>query len=55
MFTPTYIKEGQQLLKAAKKVVNYRKDIAKPDALDRTRETMVALKEAIKEKSRDKV
>ena len=55
MFTPAYIKEGHQLLKAAKKVVNYRKDIAKPDALDRTRVTMVALKEAIEEKSRDKV
>jgi signal peptidase I len=55
MFTPTYIKEGQQLLKAAQKVVNYRKDIAKPEALDRTRETMVALKAAIKQRSPGKV
>jgi signal peptidase I len=55
MFTPAYIKEGQQLLKAAKKVVNYRKDIAKPEALDRTRKTMDALKAAIKEKAPDKV
>src|ERR1700746_3611066 len=55
MFPPTYIKEGQQLLKAAQKVVNYHKDIAKPEALDRTRETMVALKAAIKQRSPGKV
>jgi signal peptidase I len=55
MFTPAYIKEGQLLLKAAKKVVNYRKDIAKPEFLDRVSEAMGELKQAIKEKSQTKV
>ena len=33
MLTPKYIEEGRALEKAARRVINYRKDIARPEDL----------------------
>jgi len=55
MFTPKYIEEGRALAKAAQKAVNYRKDISRPEDLERLREKIDALKVALKQRSSEKV
>jgi signal peptidase I len=55
MFTPKYLEEGRALAKAAQKVINYRKDVAHSEALERLREKLEALKAALKERSSEKV
>jgi len=55
MFTPKYVEEGRALAKAAKKVINYRKDVAPAGDLQRLWEKHDALQTALKERSSEKV
>ena len=55
MFTPKYIEEGRALAKAARKVINYRKDVARPEDLDRVRQNLAGLNEALKKRSSEGV
>ena len=55
MFTPKYIEEGRALAKAARKVINYRKDVARPEDLERVRQHLAALQEALKKRSSEGV
>src|SRR6202040_2123694 len=55
MFTPKYIEEGRALAKAARKVINYRKDVARPEDLDRVRLNLAGLNEALKKRSSESV
>jgi signal peptidase I len=55
MFTPRYIEEGRALEKAAKKVINYRRDVARSEDLARVHEQLKELKVALKTRSQDGV
>jgi signal peptidase I len=55
MFTPKYIEEGRALAKAARKVINYRKDVARPEDLERVRENLTDLNVALKKRSSEGV
>ena len=55
MFTPKYIEEGRALAKAARKVINYRKDIARPEDLEQVRENLAGLNVALKKRSSEGV
>jgi signal peptidase I len=55
MFTPKYIEEGRALSKAARKVINYRKDVARPEDLERVRRNLKVLEGAIKQRSSEGV
>ncbi len=55
MFTPKYIEEGRALAKAARKVINYRRDVARPEDLERVRLNLTGLKEALKKRSSEDV
>ncbi len=55
MFTPKYIEEGRALAKAARKVINYRKDVARTEDLERVRQNLAGLKEALKQRSSEAV
>ncbi len=55
MFTPKYIEEGRALAKAARKVINYRKDVARTEDLERVRQNLAGLKEALKKRSSEAV
>jgi signal peptidase I len=51
MLTPKYIEEGRALVKSARRVYNYRKDIARPEQLQRLRGKVDALQKALKKRS----
>lgn len=55
MFTPQYIKDGTAVAKAAQRIINYRKDIAKADQLQQARQQLDDLKLALKERSTERV
>src|SRR6516165_2873214 len=55
MFTPKYLEEGRALAKVAQKVINYRKDVARSEDLERLREKLDGLKAALKARSNEKV
>ncbi|MGA8654930.1 MAG: signal peptidase I [Chthoniobacterales bacterium] len=55
MFTPQYIKDGNALAKAAQRIINYRKDVAKQDQLQQARKQLDDLKLALKERSTERV
>ncbi|MBV9129854.1 MAG: S26 family signal peptidase, partial [Verrucomicrobia bacterium] len=55
MFIPKYIEEGRALAKAARKVINYRKDVARPEDVERVRQNLAGLKEALKKRSSEGV
>jgi hypothetical protein len=55
MFTPKYIEEGRALAKAARKVINYRRDVARPEDIERVRQHLAGLKEALKVRSSEAV
>src|ERR1700719_169244 len=55
MFTPKYIEEGRALAKVAQKVINYRKDVARPEDLERVRQNLAGLNEALKKRSSEGV
>jgi signal peptidase I len=55
MFTPKYIEEGRALEKAARKIVNYRRDVARADDLERIHEQLNALSAALKKRSAEEV
>ena len=55
MFTPKYIEEGRAIAKAARRVINYRRDIARPEDLRRLQDKLDALKKALKNRSSEEV
>jgi signal peptidase I len=55
MLTPKYIEEGRALAKAARRVINYRRDIARPEDLRQLREKVNALQKALKKRSSEEV
>jgi Signal peptidase, peptidase S26 len=55
MFTPKYLEEGRALAKVAQKVINYRKDVARSEDLERLQEKLDGLKAALKARSNEKV
>src|ERR1700724_1887556 len=55
MFTPKYIEEGRALAKAARKVINYRKDVARPEDIEQGRQNLAGLNAALKKRSSEEV
>src|ERR1700745_4193135 len=55
MFTPKYLEEGRALAKVARKVIKYRKDVARSEDLERLQEKLDGLKAALKTRSNEKV
>jgi signal peptidase I len=55
VFTPKYIQEGRALLKAARKIIRYRKDVSSPEDLAAVEKQMVELRAALRARSPEKV
>jgi signal peptidase I len=55
MFAPTWKKEAQHLVKGAKKFIDYKRDLLKPERLDEIEARRVDLVSAIRSKDREKV
>ena len=55
MFTPKYIQEGRALLKAARKIIHYRKDVSSPEDLAAVEKLMIELRAALRARSAEKV
>ena len=51
MLTPRYVQDSETLIKAAKRILNYRKDVAAPDQLDEARVGIARVRDAIKQRS----
>ena len=51
MLTPRYVQDSETLIKAAKRILNYRKDVAAPDQLAAARAGIVKVRKAIKQRS----
>ncbi len=51
MLTPRYVQDSETLIKAAKRILNYRKDVAAPDQLDEARAGIARVRDAIKQRS----
>ncbi|MBV8376931.1 MAG: signal peptidase I [Verrucomicrobia bacterium] len=52
---PKYMEDGRALVKEARKVINYRKDVARPEDVERVRQNLEGLKEALKRRSSEGV
>ncbi len=55
MFAPKWKKEAQHLVKGAKKFIDYKRDLLKPERLDEIESRRVDLVSAIRSKDREKV
>ncbi len=55
MFTPKYVEDGRALAKAAQRIIHYQEDLAAPEDIRSVRARLTELKQALKERSRDKV
>jgi signal peptidase I len=55
VFTPKYIQEGRNLVKAARKIVNYRKDISRPADLAAVDQRCLELRQALRARSPERV
>ncbi|MBV9489819.1 MAG: signal peptidase I [Verrucomicrobia bacterium] len=55
MFTPKYIQEGRALLKAARKIVHYRKDVSAPEELAAVEKLAGELRATLRARSPEKV
>ena len=51
MLTPRYVQDSETLIKAAKRILNYRKDVAAPDQLEAARTGIAKVRTAIKQRS----
>ena len=51
MLTPRYVQDSETLIKAAKRILNYRKDIAAADQLEAARAGIARVRDAIKQRS----
>ena len=51
MLTPRYVQDSETLIKAAKRILNYRKDVAAPDQLEEARAGIARVRDAIKQRS----
>jgi signal peptidase I len=51
VLTPRYVQDSETLIKAAKRILNYRKDVAAPDQLDEARAGIARVRDAIKQRS----
>jgi signal peptidase I len=54
VFTPKYIQEGRALLKAARKIIHYRKDVSSPEDLAAVEKLMIELRAALRARSPEK-
>ena len=55
MFTPGYLKEGRALIKGAKRVINYRKDVAAPELIEEARKGIERFRAALRQRSKSEV
>ena len=51
MFTPAHVKDARTLIKAANRILNYRKDVADPGEIEAARVGIAKVRDAIKQKS----
>jgi signal peptidase I len=51
VLTPRYVQDSETLIKAAKRILNYRKDVAAPDQLEAARAGITKVRNAIKQRS----
>ena len=51
MLTPRYVQDSETLIKAAKRILNYRKDVAAADQLAAARAGIAKVRDAIKQRS----
>jgi signal peptidase I len=51
VLTPRYVQDSETLIKAAKRILNYRKDVAAPDQLEAARAGIARVRNAIKQRS----
>jgi signal peptidase I len=51
VLTPRYVQDSETLIKAAKRILNYRKDVAAPDQLEEARAGIARVRTAIKQRS----
>jgi signal peptidase I len=51
VLTPRYVQDSETLIKAAKRILNYRKDVAAPDQLEAARSGITRVRDAIKQRS----
>jgi signal peptidase I len=51
VLTPRYVQDSETLIKAAKRILNYRKDVAAPDQLEEARVGIARVRSAIKQRS----
>jgi len=51
VLTPRYVQDSETLIKAAKRILNYRKDVAAPDQLVAARAGIARVRDAIKQRS----
>jgi signal peptidase I len=51
VLTPRYVQDSETLIKAAKRILNYRKDVAAPDQLEAARAGIAQVRTAIKQRS----
>ena len=52
LFTPRYLKEGRELLHAARKIVAYKRDLMSPEDLTQAEELQARLREALRRRDR---
>jgi len=51
VFTPAHVKDARTLIKAANRILNYRKDVADPGEIEAARVGIAKVRDAIKQKS----
>lgn len=54
-FTPQYLKDGREMLKAARKMLNYKRDLLSPEAVAALETEMADLQTAVKQRRREDV
>jgi len=54
-FTPRYLKEARQVLKNAQKIIDYKRDILKPEPLSHLEKAVEMLRDAVKLRDRESV
>ena len=54
-FKPRYVKDGQEMLKAARKMLHYKRDLLRPADLETIESEYQSLKIAVKERNKEKI
>jgi signal peptidase I len=55
VFNPQYVKDGHAVAKAAERILNYRKDVARSEQLDLARTRLMELRDALKARSKERI